>query len=118
MELSEIIGANLKSYRNNFGYSQEQLANLLVVDRSTISKYETGEREISIIHLNKLADLYGIELESFMEEDSSKHNVGLAFAFRKQGGENEDLESIACFQKVVKNYLKMEKILKEYEGTA
>ncbi len=118
MEFSKKLGDNLRSYRKKFGYSQDHLAKLLNVERSTISKFETGDREISIIHLNKMADLYGVELESLIEVDTAEYNVGLAYAFRKQGIGEEDLESIASFQKMIKNYLKMEKLLNENEVSA
>ncbi len=118
MKPAKIIGNNLKNYRDRFGYSQADIAKLLGVERSTISKYESGEREISIVHLNKLSDLYGVEIEDLVAENHEEQNVGLAFVFRKQETEKEDLESIACFQKVVKNYMKMERILKENENTA
>jgi transcriptional regulator with XRE-family HTH domain len=110
MELSKIIGQNLKEYRKSFGYTQDNLANFLGVDRSAISHYENAEREISIVHLNKIADLFGIELEELLESDKKNNTVNLAFAFRSQGTTDEDIASIAAFQKVVKNYIKMQKI--------
>jgi transcriptional regulator with XRE-family HTH domain len=110
MELSKIIGQNLKEYRKNFRYTQDNLAKLLGVDRSTVSHYENAEREISIVHLNKIADLFGIELEDLLESDKRSTTANLAFAFRSQGTTDEDIASIAAFQKVVKNYIKMQKI--------
>lgn len=107
METGAIIGDNIKSYRLEFGYSQDFIANYLGVDRTTISKYETAEREISIVHLNGLADIFGIEIEDLIEPDASKKTANLAFAFRNEGIEEQDLKSIAAFQKVVKNYLKI-----------
>jgi transcriptional regulator with XRE-family HTH domain len=111
MELAKTLGNNLKCFREKLGYSQSDIAELLGVDRSTISKYELGEREISIINLNKLSDLYGIELEELIMENPVQQNVGLAFAFRKEGLDKEDLESIAGFQKIVKNYIKMDRLM-------
>jgi transcriptional regulator with XRE-family HTH domain len=112
MELGKVIGDNIKAYREKFGYSQENLANCLGVDRSIISHYENGNREISIIHLNKLADLFANEVEDLIEENSIERNANIAFAFRREGMDNQDLNSIASFQKVVKNYLKITKLLK------
>lgn len=36
------IGKNIRYYREKKGYSQEQLAQLLLVTRQTVSNYETG----------------------------------------------------------------------------
>ena len=66
MELSKVIGENLKEYRKGFGFSQDQVASFIGVDRSTISLYENAEREIPITHLEKLSDLYAVELEDLI----------------------------------------------------
>lgn len=115
MEIMTVIGRNLKDYRLKMGYSQDQLAKYLGVDRSTISHYETAEREASLVHLSKLADLFGIELEDLSEPDAVNKAANLAFAFRRDGFDEQDLESIASFQKIVKNYVKMTEILKSDE---
>ncbi|MEI6883547.1 MAG: helix-turn-helix transcriptional regulator [Bacteroidota bacterium] len=107
MELGEIIGNNIRVYRQKFGYTQTHLAEYLKIDRSTISLYESGDREISVIHLENLADLFGVELDCLVESSPEMHTADLAFAFRKQDLDVQDLKSIADFQKVVKNYIKI-----------
>lgn len=113
MEIGKIIGINLKEFRKKFGYEQEDIAQYLKVDRSTISLYENSQREISIVQLHRIADLFGIELEDLIEPDSANKSANLAFAFRSNGINESDLTSIASFQKVVKNYIKMKKIANE-----
>ena len=112
MELAQIIGQNLRNYRNRFGFTQDHIAHFLGVDRTTISHYENAEREISIVQLNKLSDLFGVELEDFISEDV-KDKADMAFAFRSDGITEENLSSIASFQKVVKNYLQMKRLSNE-----
>ncbi len=99
----------------NLGYTQEQIANFLAVDRTTISHYETGVREASLVHLSKLADLFGIEIEDFAESNLINKSGKMAFAFRREGLIEEDLNSIASFQKIVKNYLHMLEIQNAHE---
>ena len=113
MEIGKIIGINLKEFRKKFGYEQEDIAQYLKVDRSTISLYENSQREISIVQLHRIADLFGIELEDLIEPDSANKSANLAFAFRSNGINESDLTSIASFKKVVKNYIKMKKIANE-----
>lgn len=110
MEIGEIIGANIASYRKKMGYTQDHIASFLGSDRSTVSKYETNEREVSIVNLEKLADLFGIELEDLLEENSVTKVAGLAFAFRSDGMNENDMTCIAQFQKIVKNYLKIKEL--------
>ena len=110
MEIGAIIGQNIKNYRQKFGYNQDHIANYLGIDRTTLSKYESAEREISLLHLNKLSDIFGIEIEDLIEPQAANRVVSMAFAFRSQGLEEQDIKSIASFQKVVKNYLKMVQI--------
>jgi len=112
MELKEVIGNNLKDYRQKLGYTQDDLAKYIGVERSTISHFENATREISLVHLNKFADLFGIETGAFLVNNSSEKNANLAFAFRSQGMEEEDLTSIAEFQKIVKNYIQIVKLAK------
>lgn len=107
MELGAIIGANIASYRKKMGYTQDHIANFLGTDRSTVSKYESNEREISIVNLEKLANLFGIELEDLLEENSVHQTASLAFAFRSSGMDENDMSGVAEFQKIVKNYLKI-----------
>ena len=49
------IGLFIKEFREKKGYSQEQLAMMLDVNRSTISKIENGKFAISIDYLERLA---------------------------------------------------------------
>ena len=111
MDIAEKIRKNLKEYRLEFDLSQEHVASIINVDRSIVSNYETGSKEVPLHHLEKLADYFGIELEDLLENDK----VGLAFAFRAKGFSGDDLKSIAEFKKIVKNYLKLKEIEHETE---
>ncbi len=91
--------------KNNF--TQDQLSSFLNCPRELISYYETGDREIPLQVLEKLSDLLGIELEDFFEEDLAQIKTNIAFAFRADTIVEEDLEPLAQFKKIVKNYQKM-----------
>lgn len=51
----ESIGKKIREFRENKGYSQDYLAELMKVDRSTISKIENGRFAISIDYLAKFS---------------------------------------------------------------
>lgn len=112
MDTAKIIGFNIKKYRNALGFKQEVLAACLDVSREQISNYERGEREIPLLSLEKIANLFGIELEELLEKRDSVRDVKLSFAFRSDST-SEDIKEIANFKKVVLNYLKIEKLINE-----
>lgn len=111
METNKIIGENIKKCRDKLGYSQEEIASYLDIDRTLISRYENGTREIGLLHLNKLADLYCLDVEDFVDDKLMEKAEKIAFAFRKEELDKIDIESISKFQKVVKNYISMIEIL-------
>ncbi len=50
-ENREKIGQQIRTFREKKGYSQEELAEIMEVNRSTISKIETGKFAITIDYL-------------------------------------------------------------------
>lgn len=107
--MKSIIGNNIAKIRKIQGFTQDNLASYLGVSRVQISHFERGERDISVTELNKLANLFGVELSNLIEDDIDVQNMNLAFAFRSENTES-DLEHIASFKKMVLNYLKMQRI--------
>lgn len=116
MESNVIVGANVKIYREKLHYTQENLANFLGVQREIISYYEHGHREIDLDKLEKLANLFNIELEDLLEENVSASCLDIAIAFRSEELVESDLATISEFQKIVRNFLKMQKILKKNDN--
>ena len=74
---------------------------------------ETNEREISLNNLEKLADLFGVELTDLINEDEKNVTVTASLAFRADEVHVADLEQVSKFRSIVKNYIKMKNILKE-----
>lgn len=54
-EHRESIGKDIRAFREKRGYSQDELAEIMDVHRSTISKVETGKFAISIDYIVKFA---------------------------------------------------------------
>jgi transcriptional regulator with XRE-family HTH domain len=61
MNILELIGKNIKFYRNRAGISQESLAELSGLHRTYIGAVERGERNISAINIFKIAAALDIE---------------------------------------------------------
>lgn len=111
MEAVETIGNNIHKFRVAQGLTQENLADYLDVSRELISLYENGNRSIPVTSLDKLADLFGVDLEELLEENATLTKTNLAFAFRSKSITDTDIQSIAEFKKIVSSYLKMNTIL-------
>lgn len=108
-----IIGQNIKHLRESQGFTQEALAQYLGIARELVSYYESGSRSIPSAQLGKLADLFCINEFDFYESDPAKRKMNIAFAFRASSLESKDLESIAQFKKIVRNYMNMKEQLKD-----
>lgn len=100
-------GLVIKGLREKYGYTQDRVAEYLGIKREMISFYENEGREIPLDVLEKLSDLFGIELESFFVDNVDEALAEVVFAFRKDDLESDDMENMAAFGKIVKNYLKI-----------
>lgn len=54
-EHREAIGNKIRAFREKKGFSQDELAEIMDVHRSTISKVETGKFAITVDYLVKFA---------------------------------------------------------------
>lgn len=111
--LNQIIGDNLKKARELSGFTQEQTAKFIGINRSAYSNYESGLREIPYNILESLSNLFGCEPSILFEESASTDNEILVTAFRITNTEEADMKEIARFKDIVKSYLKMERIAKK-----
>ena len=106
-------GNRIKLLRTSLGLTQEHIAEYLGVSRELISMIESNEREIGLNNLEKLADLFGVELIDLVNEDEENVTVTASLSFRAGEIQVADLEQVSKFRCIVKNYLKMQKIYNE-----
>lgn len=71
MEDRLIIAKNIKLLRQASNYTQESVASFLGIGRSAYSNYESGDRELPLSCIEKLADLYGCDAYMLYEENES-----------------------------------------------
>ena len=106
-----LVANNVKRMQKVSGYTQENVAGFLCIGRSAYANYETGEREIPLSVMEKLADLYGCELLDLYTEDEVALAGMLVTAFRVDALSPEDMAQVAAFKRIVKNSLKMDNLL-------
>lgn len=107
---NKTTGLIIKGFREKYGYTQDKLADFLEIKREMISFYETGEREAPVEVLESLSNLFGVELHVFFIDSVEEALAEVAFAFRKDELDTGDMQQIAVFGKIVKNYLKVKKL--------
>lgn len=111
MEDRITIANNIKLLREASNYTQENIASFLGIGRSTYSNYESGERELPMSCMEKLADLYGCDAYLFYEKKANVVESMLAAAFRVTNLSPNDMEQMAAFKRVVKNSLMIDTML-------
>lgn len=62
------LSQKLKTLRENCGYTQEQVANVLNIERSSYTYYEIGKTEPNLSSLVKLANLFKVSVEDLLGE--------------------------------------------------
>jgi len=67
MNIKIKFGQKLKEYRLQKDMSQEAFAHLAELDRTYISSIEKGERNVSIIVIEKIANALNIEITKLFE---------------------------------------------------
>jgi len=113
MEDHSVLGRNVKSFRERMALKQEDLANYLGIKRETISYYENG-RNIPLDKLEKLADLFGVDLYDLFENDNNMSEVSVALAFRADELSPKDFDAIADFRRIIKNYMKLKELCERH----
>lgn len=101
MKKNILASERFKLLRENSNLTQSQIAEFLKIDQSYISKFEKGERNLSVDMLEKICSLFGCTLSYF--EDESESHTPLNIAFRSKNLNIEDLETIASINKVALN---------------
>lgn len=64
--VDQSFGKNLLKYRKLCNFTQQQIADLLNLNRTTYTKYETGVSEPSFDILKKIAAIYGVDINSIL----------------------------------------------------
>ena len=61
------FGRRLRELRLEKGWSQETLANLADIDRTYIPGIESGKRNVSLVVIEKLANVFDITISEIFE---------------------------------------------------
>ena len=67
MDVKLKIGQRIKERREAKGMSQKDLAYAADLDRSYIASIENGQRNVSIVNIEKIAKALGVTLKEFFD---------------------------------------------------
>lgn len=94
------MGNRFKTVRTMNGYTQEQMARFLDVDRTLITKFEKGERTLGIADLERACGLFGCDLKTLRGLNEYRP---MTVAYRAKDLSLEDMESVRKVQKIILN---------------
>lgn len=95
-----VLGRNIEQARLNAGLNQQQLADLVGLDRSAISRVESGNRKVDSIELVKIAVALGVSELSLLTVQETE-----ALYLRAPEGEPESIkQQIKWVNEFFENY--------------
>lgn len=77
--MAKFFNKNLKFIRQQKGISQQELAEKLNIDRSTVSRWENEEMEATISNAIQVADVLNVPLPEFLGKDLSENDTSIQF---------------------------------------
>lgn len=79
MNQDELMGRKVRQLREDWGESQTDLARIIGYSRVAVSRYESGERPISLKTLQKVANHYGVPMTYFLGRDTDEGKAAAEF---------------------------------------
>lgn len=96
-----MIGKRLRELRISNGFTQKQIADVLNIDRSTYSYYETRKTQPDINVIKRLAAMYDVTCDYILNYEQSKPDIfsGSEIDYRTDlSGEDRFLTSLSQFE--------------------
>lgn len=98
--MARLYNKNLKFLRQQKSISQQELADKLKLDRSTISRWENDEMDITVGNAIQIADFFNVPIEEFTSKNLSDNQhktydeLELLFSKNKDILSDDDKETI------------------------
>lgn len=68
--IATLAARNIARRRKAAGYTQAQVAELLSVEKESISRMESGKIALNLERLQQFADIYGCTVAEFLQDES------------------------------------------------
>ena len=109
------LGNNLRDLRIYGNLCIVYISRFVGVSYQHYRKLERGLVEITVEQLEKLSDLYNVEPYDLLTTPGILHRNDVPFLKLPRKISEKDLEEIAKFNRIVRNYIKMNKLLDKKE---
>lgn len=122
--INKKIGEKIRQLRKGWGLSQSELAEKIGVSFQQVQKYEKGSTRVSVMRLQQISEVFGVDIASFFEKGRDLPKVS-DFTLEYTSGEKrhetflplnkEEITLIKLFRKT-KNKKIREGIIKQLRG--
>jgi transcriptional regulator with XRE-family HTH domain len=85
------VGANIRKLRNKTKYSQQNIADMLNVDKNTYANWESEANDIKSEHIPKLAEIFDVEIQDLFNEKTSKVEINFNKQINKDNSINNSI---------------------------
>lgn len=101
------MGSRLKQLRNEYKYTQREVADYLDISQSQLAKVESDERKLKLTKLIKLAVLYDCTEEYLLYGEKEEDRVSFPHFTRNKG---VSLTTLTRMNKIVRNLVEMQQL--------
>lgn len=107
------IGFNIRKIREQKGFSQEYMANVLNISQASYARMENEETKITVERLQKIAEILETSIIDFFNNDRYIiHNQNYDSAYGNAYVHNLTIENKEATEKLIASY---EERIKEYQ---
>lgn len=108
------IGFNIRKIREQKGFSQEYMANILNISQASYARMENEETKITVERLQKIAEILETSIVDFFNNDRYIiHNQNYDSAYGNAYVHNLTIENKEATEKLIASY---EERIKEYQA--
>lgn len=99
------IGFNIRKIREQKGFSQEYMANVLNISQASYARMESEETKITVERLQKIAEILETSVIDFFNSDKfTIHNQNYEGAYGNGYVQNLNVENKEATEKLIKSY--------------
>ena len=99
--VNQSFDKNLVKYRKLCGFTQQEIADILNLNRTTYTKYETGVSEPSFEILKKIVAVYGVDVNAILGQEEFEKNLH-DFVMPMYNLTNEERELVGIYRMLSK----------------
>ena len=83
------VGTKIRRLRSKTNYSQQNMADLLGVDKNTYANWENESNDIKSEHISKLAHIFQVEIQELFNDNPSRIEIN----FNKQVNKDQSINN-------------------------